>query len=287
LETEELSAWIEQMRPRLHRYCARMVGSAFEGEDVVQEALMHALQAWPAADDIRQPQAWLMRIAHNAALDALRRRKHRGSPEPDASVEELPDEAARADTRVAAAASLAHFMSVSTIERAAVILVDVIGYSLAETSKLLDISLAAVKSALHRGRTRLRAVAHAPVEPQRPLNESDRARLAAYVERFNARDFDALRDLLSEEVRLDLVGRAQIAGRKGVSAYFGRYERNTACRLVLGCAEDRIVLLASDPAISSGAAYAIILGWEGDRLATMRDFRYATYAMEAMELASE
>ena len=75
MESEELTAWMAEMRPRLHRYCARMVGSAFEGEDVVQEALVHALQAWPMAGDIRQPQAWLMRIAHNAALDALRRRE--------------------------------------------------------------------------------------------------------------------------------------------------------------------------------------------------------------------
>lgn len=263
-----------------------MVGSAFEGEDVVQEALIHALQAWPATGDIRQPQAWLMRIAHNAALDALRHRKRRGWLEPEAAVEDFPDETAEADTRVAAAASLAHFMHLSTIERAAVVLVDVIGYSLAETSEMLDMSVAAIKSALHRGRARLKSVAQAPAEPRRALNEADRARLGAYVERFNARDFDALRDLLSEEVRLDLVARAPLAGRKGVSKYFGRYEENAACRLALGRAEGRIVLLASDPALGAGAPYVIVLEWDGDRLAKIRDFRYGAYAMEAMELGS-
>jgi RNA polymerase sigma-70 factor (ECF subfamily) len=284
LEAEELTAWMTQMRPRLHRYCARIVGSAFEGEDVVQEALMHALQAWPVAGEIRQPQAWLMRIAHNAALDALRQRKRRGWLEPEAAVDDLPDEIAAADTRVAAAASLAHFMHLSTIERAAVVLADVLGYSLVETGDLLDMSVAAVKSALHRGRTRLKAVAQTPAAPRPAMNEADRERLDAYVERFNARDFDALRNQLSEEVRLDLVARAQYAGRKGVSQYFGRYEANTACRLALGYAEDRIVLLASDPAIGGDVAYVIELGWDGDRLVDIRDFRYAAYVMEGLEV---
>jgi RNA polymerase sigma-70 factor, ECF subfamily len=286
LEAEELTAWMTQMRPRLHRYCARIVGSAFEGEDVVQEALMRALQAWPDAGEIRQPQAWLMRIAHNAALDALRHKKRRGWLEPDAAVDELPDDFAAADTRVAAAASLAHFMHLSTIERAAVVLADVFGYSLVETGELLDMSVAAIKSALHRGRTRLKAIAQAPAEPGPAMNEANRERLGAYVERFNARDFDALRNLLSEEVRLDLVGRAQIAGRKGVSQYFGRYEANVACRLALGYAEDRIVLLASDPAVGSEARYVIELGWDGDRLVKIRDFRYGTYVMEGLEITS-
>ncbi|MGN6316943.1 sigma-70 family RNA polymerase sigma factor [Trinickia sp.] len=284
LEAEELTAWMTQMRPRLHRYCARIVGSAFEGEDVVQEALMHALQAWPVAGEIRQPQAWLMRIAHNAALDALRQKKRRGWLEPEAAVDDLPDEIAAADTRVAAAANLAHFMHLTTIERAAVVLADVFGYSLVETGELLDMSVAAVKSALHRGRTRLKAVARMPVKPRPAMNEADRERLEAYVERFNARDFDALRNLLSEEVRLDLVGRAQYAGRKGVSQYFGRYEANTACRLALGYAEDRIVLLASDRAIGNDVGYVIELGWGGDRLVAIRDFRYGMYVMEGLEV---
>lgn len=92
--------------------------------------------------------------------------------------------------------------------------------------------------------------------------------------------------MMSEEVRLDLVGRAQFAGRKGVSVYFSRYEENVACRMALGCAEDRLVLLASDPTISTGAAYVIVLDWDGDRLATIRDFRYGTYAMEALTFRS-
>ena len=286
MEAEELTEWLAQMRPRLHRYCARIVGSAFDGEDVVQDALVRALEAWPVAGEIRQPQAWLMRIAHNAALDALRHRKRRGWLEPETAVDDLPDDAAAADTRVATAASLAHFMHLSTIERAAVVLADVFGYSLAETSELLGLSVAAIKSALHRGRTRLKAVAHMPAEQRRAINEVDRERLGAYVDHFNARDFDTLRHLLSEEVRLDLVGRAQFVGRKDVSKYFGRYEANAACHLALGHAEDRVVLLASDASTSADVAYVIVLDWEGDRLARIRDFRYGPYVMEGLDWAT-
>jgi len=65
---------LTELRPQLHRYCARMTGSVIEGEDVVQEALLKALDAQPHAGSIGDPQAWLFRIAHNAALDHLRRR---------------------------------------------------------------------------------------------------------------------------------------------------------------------------------------------------------------------
>ena len=62
------------MRPRLHRYCARMVGSVIDGEDVLQDALIKAVEAHAAAGAIGNPEGWLFRIAHNTALDFLRRR---------------------------------------------------------------------------------------------------------------------------------------------------------------------------------------------------------------------
>src|SRR5271156_251948 len=62
------------LRPALHRYCARMVGSVVDGEDVVQEAMLKAHLAWASIDKIDNPAGWLFRIAHNAALDFIRRR---------------------------------------------------------------------------------------------------------------------------------------------------------------------------------------------------------------------
>src|SRR5437899_4806834 len=63
-----------ELRPRLHRYCARMTGSVIDGEDVVQETMLKAMEAAPAAGSIANPEGWLFRIAHHAALDFLRRR---------------------------------------------------------------------------------------------------------------------------------------------------------------------------------------------------------------------
>src|SRR5262245_10452566 len=65
---------IGELRPRLHRYCARMTGSVIDGEDVLQEAMVKAVAAFAREGGIAQPQAWLFRIAHNEAIDFLRRR---------------------------------------------------------------------------------------------------------------------------------------------------------------------------------------------------------------------
>ncbi len=283
MDNDDFARLAADFRPRLHRYCARMVGSAFEGEDVVQDALTHAMEALPMAGKIENPEGWLLRIAHNAALDLLRRRKRRGIADGEDALANMADQASETDARVAATASLGAFMHLPTLQRSSVLLSDVLGYSLAEIVGLLDISLAAVKAALHRGRTKLREHADSITEAVPRLAEADRMRLRAYADKFNARDFDALRDLLSEEVRLDLVNRRRLDGRKDVSLYFTRYGEVSGWHVVPGCAEGRTVLLVSDPAVAAdGPAYIIVLDWIGDEIAAIRDFRYAPYVMEGL-----
>src|SRR5215470_6352466 len=70
----EFERLLAELRPKLHRYCARMTGSVIDGEDVVQEAMVKAIEAHSAAVPIANPEGWIFRIAHNAALDYLRRR---------------------------------------------------------------------------------------------------------------------------------------------------------------------------------------------------------------------
>src|ERR1700741_1535559 len=72
--TDNIDRLLVAMRPRLHRYCARMVGSVIDGEDVLQDALIKAVEAFASAGPIDNPEGWLFRIAHNTALDFLRRR---------------------------------------------------------------------------------------------------------------------------------------------------------------------------------------------------------------------
>jgi RNA polymerase sigma-70 factor (ECF subfamily) len=286
LEMEALGRLMTALRPQLHRYCARMVGSAIDGEDVVQEALAKAAEAFPAAGPIERPESWLFRIAHNAALDALRHRKRQAVLGSDTDLAGLADPLAAADTRVAATASLAALVSLPPTQRSSVVLMDVLGHSLAETAEIIGISVAAVKAALHRGRARLRALADAPEAPASLLAHAERDRLRAYADRFNARDFDALRDLLAEDVRLDLPNRIRIAGRKEVSVYFTRYAELSDWRFSPGVAEGHPALLVSDPEDATGAvSYVVLLDWAAGKIAAIRDFRHARYVTECLVLS--
>jgi RNA polymerase sigma-70 factor (ECF subfamily) len=286
LEMEALDRLMTALRPRLHRYCARMVGSAIEGEDVVQEALAKAAEAFPAAGRIERPESWLFRIAHNTALDALRHRKRQAALRSDIELAGLADPLATADARVAATASLAALLRLPPAQRSSVVLMDVLGHSLAETAEIIGVSLPAVKAALHRARARLRALADTPEAPAPILATAERDRLRAYADRFNARDFDALRDLLAEEVRLDVVNRIRLAGRKDVSVYFSRYAAVDDWWVSPGLAEGHPALLVSDPADPTGAVrYVVLLDWAEGRIAAIRDFRHAAYVTESLAVS--
>jgi RNA polymerase sigma-70 factor (ECF subfamily) len=283
LDQAGLHQLLIEARPRLHRFCARMIGSAIDGEDVVQEAMAKAIEALPGAGRIDRPESWLFRIAHNAAMDELRRRKRRGPPILDVDAAEVADPLAAADARVMAAASLASFLRLPPAQRACVVLGDVLGYSLAEIADIAGLSLAAVKAALHRARMRMKDMAAEPDEPVPVATAAERAQLQAYVDRFNARDFDALRDLLAEDVRLDLVNRMQMAGRKQVSVYFSRYDEKSDWQFSVGIAEGRLALVSRDPGnAGGGVTHIVLLEWAEGKIATIRDFRFAPYVMDGM-----
>src|SRR5206468_5580699 len=87
MAASEIDQLLAALRPKLHRYCARMTGSVIDGEDVLQDALIKAVEAFAAASPIANPEGWLFKIAHNTALDFLRRRNRqqalRSDEEPD------------------------------------------------------------------------------------------------------------------------------------------------------------------------------------------------------------
>jgi RNA polymerase sigma-70 factor, ECF subfamily len=276
---------LAELRPSLHRYCARMTGSVIDGEDVVQTALERALEAFDRDPPVENPGGWVFRIAHNATLDFLRRRAreqvHGGSEEALSMNEHGPS----ADSRVALAASLRTFLRLPVSQRSSVLLMDVLGHSLEEIADITGLSVLAVKAALHRGRSSLRTFAAEPLEtPEPTLDSSERVLLQAYVDRFNAHDFDAVRDMLAEEVRLEVVARARMRGRKEVKHYFHNYSDRTDWLLVPGLVEGRAAALAVDPAQPDAVLYFVLLGWEGDRLLTVRDFRHARYVVDSAEV---
>jgi RNA polymerase sigma-70 factor (ECF subfamily) len=287
LDPEALDRLLARLRPRLHRYCARMVGSVIDAEDIVQEASIKAIEAAAGATAIANPEAWLFQVAHNAALDALRRRARQpkfGDEEDLAMVSDPVDEVHQ---REAAAAALHAFMRLPVSQRSSVILKDVLGYSLDEIGAITGTSLAAVKAALHRGREGLRAAVAEPDDRPAPaLGPAERARLSAYVERFNARDFDALRDMLAEDVQVELVTKTRLKGRAEVAGrYFGNYARADDWHLEPGFVDRRPALIVRNPSDATRRpVYFVLLRWTNAGVATIRDFRHAPYVIEGAEV---
>jgi RNA polymerase sigma-70 factor (ECF subfamily) len=280
---------IAALRPKLHRYSARMTGSVVDGEDVVQEALLKALEALPRAQAPLHLEGWLLRITHNAALDFLRRRSRQEATHADQDPDMTAEPSEPTHDRQITAASLRSFMRLPVSQRSSVILMDVLGYSLQEIAGIFGTSVPAVKAALHRGRTRLRELADVPDDrPSPALPELEKSRLWAYVDRFNARDFDAVRDMLAEEVRLELVNRTRMNGKREVSTYFHNYGQTQDWNLVPGLVDGRPAVVARDPRDPSGKpTYFVLLEWAGDDVLGIRDFRYAHYVMADAEISVE
>ena len=277
MDSDNLERWLTTMRPRLHAFCGRMMGSAIDGEDVVQEALARAAAAYADADPA-QPEAWLFRIARNASIDALRQR--RGATADPTDQEETPDPRADSAARAEVTLGFTAFLPLPPPQRASVVLVDVLGYSLAETATILETSVAAVKATLHRGRSRLAD----PPEPA-PISEQEKLRLRAYADLFNARAFDALRDLLAAEVQLVMPPNIRRDGKQDVSIYYARYsDAPVAWRMDVALIDGRPALLAMDPA-DPQTRFPVLLDWSDGRIVAIRDFHYARYVMDGIAIA--
>ena len=275
----EFEALVQDIRPDLHRYCTRMIGSVVDAEDVVQEALAKAYASLPTTS-VANMRGWLFRIAHNKAIDHLRRASNQRMEHLDEHAL-FADPVPPLDERELVALALSVFLKLAPKQRSCVILKDVMGYSLADISELLDATVPEIKAALHRGRTRLRELAKSvTVDGPMPRDEPERELLARYIDRFNARDFDAVRAMLADEVRLDLINRTTRQGRAEVGEYFHRYAELDDWQLALGAVENRPAILFYDsrePA--SQPAYFILLTWDAGRVALIRDYRYVSYVI--------
>jgi RNA polymerase sigma-70 factor (ECF subfamily) len=263
-----------------------MAGSVIDGEDVVQEVLAKALQAFDGNVTVEQPEQWLFRVAHNAAHDYLRRRTRERSRMSEADTSMIEDPSAAADSRHIAQIGLRTFMHLSAQQRSAVILVDVLGLSLHEACEATGATLAATKAALHRGRAQLRLLAQEPEEVVKPtLAADDERRLRRYVDLFNARDFDAVRALVGEDIQLEVVNRTRMRGKAQVSNYFGNYDRVSDWALSLGFVDGRAAILIRDPQAGDDAVRGFMLvDWQDGKVSHIRDFRYAPYCLADAEI---
>jgi RNA polymerase sigma-70 factor (ECF subfamily) len=216
---------LEQHRVELTGFCYRMLGSAFEAEDAVQETLIRAWRGLDRFEGRAALRSWLYRIATNVCLDMLRGRERRArpmdlgparapvaanltalpeatwiQPMPDALVVPEGDPAevtvARETVRLAFVAALQHL---PPRQRAVLILCEVLRWQATEVAELLETSVASVNSALQRARATLAAAEVRSGEPAATLDEADRALLDRYVAAFEAYDIDTLTSLIRED----------------------------------------------------------------------------------------
>jgi RNA polymerase sigma-70 factor (ECF subfamily) len=279
----DFDAIVADVRPQLLRYCARMVGSAVDGEDIVQDALAKVYFQLPQIRHVENLRAWLFRVAHNKALDYLRRYDVRFGQTLEG---ELPMQTE--DSPLAAAElaqwGLSHFVRLTALQRSCVILKDVLAYRLEEISEILDVSVPSIKGALHRGRASLRRQAAVDAATL-PLPPEQAVLLGRYVALFNARDFDGLRSMLAEDVRLELVGMTEKSGAVDVGNYFTNYSRLPGMRLEVGVVDGRPALLAREQP-DGRPAYCLFVRFLAKRIQFIRDYRYARYVFDEAQWSS-
>jgi len=243
--SEDFASLTGQYRRELLAHCYRMVGSAEEAEDLVQETYLRAWRSFGAFEGRSSVRTWLYRIATNVCLTAIERRGRRPLPSglggpmddyeaPLAPAPEVPwlqpfpdallggDPAAvaasRAGIRLAWVAALQHL---SARQRAVLVLRDVLELSAAEAADLLGMTTTAVNSGLRRARADLAQALPAEERLAEPSDAGRRAMLDRFAAAFEAADVTTLAGLLREDVELEMPPtRTWFAGRATVMAFW-------------------------------------------------------------------
>ncbi len=220
-----------------------MTGSITDGEDVVQDALFRAYRGLETWDESRPLAPWIFRIAHNQCIDFLRNRGVRIEAETAAAAPDFsePDD----PIGPAIGPAIEHLvLNLPPKERACVLLKDVFEYSLEEIAEYVDSTTGGVKAALIRGRSKLELLQGRPAATLRVATPEHMHILRLYVDRFNNRDWNGLRELISADAQLLVADR--YSGSFADGGYLGVYSRlQVTWRLTLGevDGEPSIILL--------------------------------------------
>lgn len=270
---------ITQLRSPLHRYCARMTGSVMDGEDVVQEALFEAYRKLGKFDESRPLKPWLFRIAHNRCIDFLRRRGARDEAEATAAVPEtiLPTEPPSVGIGYALERLV---LTLPPKERACVLLKDVFDYTLEEIAEMVDSTVGGVKAALNRARTRLAASTTRP-KAARPASQELRRVMQLYVERFNQRDWEGVRQLISADARLNVAD--AFSGKVADAPYFSNWgRRSLPWRLAVGEVDGELAVIVLQQGADTWTPYSMVrLHLTEDHIARIVDYSHCSWVIEA------
>jgi RNA polymerase sigma-70 factor, ECF subfamily len=226
--SEDFAVRTDPFRPELLAHCYRMLGSVHDAEDLLQETLLRAWKAYDRYDPSRAtPRTWLYRIATNACLTALDQRSRRPLPsglgppgddadQPQIRGEEVPwlqpipdamlgDPAdvllSRSSLRLAFIAAL-QFLPAR--QRAVLILREVLDWPAIDVAAMLDMTTAAVNSALQRARARLGEAGLSEDRIGEPADPGDRAQVERYAVAFENADLAALEKLLTADAVLEM-----------------------------------------------------------------------------------
>jgi RNA polymerase sigma-70 factor (TIGR02960 family) len=229
---DRFAAETERFRRELLAHCYRMVGSAHDAEDLVQETYLRAWRSYPGFEGRASMRSWLYKIATNVCLTASKPRTIRvlpsgltgaydgpdRPPTPVASgevswLEPLPDAwiATHADDPAAVViereslrlALIASLQYLSSRQRAILLLREVLAFSAAETAQILDTTVVAVKSGLQRARARLHELELEPAELLEPTDQRARALLNGYIAAFERSDAGLLEQVLRTDATLE------------------------------------------------------------------------------------
>jgi len=300
---------LEGFRGELTAYCYRMLGSAFDAEDAVQDTMVRAWRGLDRFEGRAALRSWLYRIATNVCLDMLGSGQRRArpmdlgpagsagsplaaalpesawlTPVPDSRV--LPTDgdpaevaAARESIRLAFVAALQHL---PPRQRAVLILREVLSWSASEVAELLDTTVASVNSALQRARATL-AAADLTAEPVKPMDDEQRALLARYVEAFERYDMAALTSLLHEDATLNMPPLPLwLRGTADITDWM----LGQGC----GCAGSRLIPTVANGLPAFGqyrpAATADQTAWGGPRPAAPEDGGWLPWALIVLEISA-
>jgi len=249
-----------------------------DGEDVVQESLFDAYRKLDKFDDTRPLKPWLFRIAHNRCIDFLRRKGVRDEAEFAAAMPEATD---ATEPVLGTGKAVEHLvLTLPPKERACVLLKDVFDYSLEEIAELVDSTIGGVKAALNRARTKLSASSPLAKSPRSANPELKRV-MQLYVERFNRRDWDGVRELIRADARLNVAD--AFAGKLAEAPYFSNYERwSMPWKLAVGDDDGEPAVVILQRGADTWAPYAVIrLDVVGQQIEGVVDYAHCPWVIPA------